>query len=41
MNKNPIIYLEKNQKIIKKPRHKKRLKRVKTELEMHATGTCT
>jgi len=41
MKKNPRIHVEKNPENNKKNRHKTRLKKVKTELEMHATGTCT
>jgi len=40
MKKNPRIYLEKPHKKIKKNRHTKYLKKVKTKLEKHATGTC-
>jgi len=40
IKKNLRIYLEKNQKIIKNPSHTKCLKKVKTKLEKHATGTC-
>jgi len=39
--KTPEFTLKKNQKIIKTPRHTKCLKKVKTKLETHATGTCT
>jgi len=41
MKKNPRIFLEKKQKIIKIPRHKKCFKKVKIKLEKHATSTCT
>jgi len=40
MKKNLRIHLEKKQKI-NNPRHTKGLKKVKTELQMHAAGTCT
>jgi len=39
--KNPRIYLEKTSENNKKNRHTKCLKKFKTKLEMHATGTCT
>jgi len=38
MKKNPRIYFEKKKENNKKPRHTKCLKKVKTKLEMHATG---
>jgi len=41
MKKNPRIYLEKKQKIIKKLQTYKMFAKVKTKLEKHATGTCT
>jgi len=41
MKKNHRIYLEKKTENNKKPRHTKCLKKVKTRLQKHATGTCT
>jgi len=41
MKKNPIIYLDKKQENNEKKQTQKCLKKVKTKLEKHATGTCT
>jgi len=41
MKKNPRIYFEKKPENNKKPQTYKTFKKVQTELEMHATGTCT
>jgi len=41
MKKKNKIYLEKKQKIIRKNRHTKYLKKVETKLEKYTTGTCT
>jgi len=41
MKKNLRIYLEKKTENDEKPRHTKCLKKVKTKIEKHASGTCT
>jgi len=41
MKKNPRIYLEKKTENNKKPQTYKMFKKVKSKLEMYASGTCT